>query len=77
MNTAPPDLRQVHKVRELVDLHLPVVVGAALKLALSGGISGDEDNRRRASGLTAYHWQCHSSRVIRLAASLRSILPPT
>ena len=80
MNTAATDIRKVRKVRALIDLHVPIVVGAALKLAMipdeHPAKGGDDNELRRASDLTVYHWELHSSRVLRLAESLRSILPP-
>ena len=73
-------VNDLRKVRELVDLHVPIVVGAALKLAMipdEHPAKGGEDHElRRASDLTVYHWELHSSRVLRLAESLRAILPP-
>ena len=70
-------MSDLSRARELVDLHLPLVCGAALKLAIDGVQDVSDERLRCHAGLTAYHWALHSSRVIRLAASLRSILPPT
>ena len=69
-------MSDLRKVRELVDLHLPLVCGAALKLALDGVKDVSDEKMRCHAGLTAYHWALHSSRIIHLANSLRQILPP-
>ena len=63
------------RAREQVDMHMPVVVGAALKLAIAGPTHSNREHARIDAGLTQYHWKLHSSRVIHLAETLRSILP--
>jgi len=66
-------------LREAVDLHLPIVAGAALKLAMTLMPEAQMPDRRRAlriTGMSVYHWELHSSRVIALAKRLRPILPP-
>ncbi len=64
------------RAREQVDTHVPIVVGAALKLAMAGPTDPDDTRARIDSCLTDYHWEMHSSRVKRLADTLRAILPP-
>ncbi len=72
-------MSDIRHLREAVDLHLPIVVGAAMKLALTLMPEAQMPDRKRAlriTGLTVYHWELHSSRVIALAKRLRSVLPP-
>ena len=65
------------RARRVIDTHLPLVVGAALKLAMADpDTNSNPEHARIDAGLTEYHWKMHSSRVKHLAKTLRSILPP-
>ena len=68
---------EIRKVRELVEMHLPLVVGAALKLALAGDVNSNSEHRRIDAGMTVYHWKMHSIQVVGLAETLRLVLAPT
>ena len=45
----------------------PLLVGAAVKVALAGGPDIDTSDAFRASGLSRGSWQAHGEKVMRLA----------
>lgn len=64
------------RARREVETHLPIVVGAATKLAMSGTTIDKGEHARIDAGLTPYHWKAHSGRVTELAKLMRAIMPP-
>lgn len=63
-------------LRELVALHVPVVVGSAFKLAMVGytGFSlatkAEDEALRLRSGMSRHLWELHSKRVCELARAM-------
>lgn len=64
------------RARREVGARAPLVVGAALKLAMSGTCIDAGDHARIDAGLTEYHWKSHRGRVAQLAKILRALMAP-
>jgi len=66
------NVREFPKLREHVALHLPIVVGGAIKLALSDVPQTERGEKARAAAmLSRYYWDLHAARVIELARLMR------